>query len=110
MHAARLGLTLVLALAAPDTAVEVRTFRFRESAVEVPVGSEVRWINGDEIGHTVSAGTPERRDPLFDGTLDGAGATFAHRFDRAGTYPYFCARHPFMRGEVRVVTHTEGAP
>ncbi|MGH9168097.1 MAG: plastocyanin/azurin family copper-binding protein [Acidimicrobiia bacterium] len=34
--------------------------------------------------------------------MDGAGTSGEVTFDEPGTYPYFCARHPHMRGEVRV--------
>ena len=35
-------------------AVDVRTFQFREAALEIPVGTEVVWSNRDAIEHTVT--------------------------------------------------------
>ena len=54
---------------------------------------------------------PQRHDrrAAIGLALEHAGAGFAHRFDQAGTYPYFCARHRFMRGHVRVIPHSNGA-
>ena len=31
-----------------------------------------------------------------------AGTTTTVKFDEPGVYPYFCDRHPSMRGEIRV--------
>ncbi|MFL5493760.1 MAG: plastocyanin/azurin family copper-binding protein [Gemmatimonadales bacterium] len=41
--------------------------------------------------------------------MTGKGSSFGHRFDRAGTYRYYCDRHHFMRGEIRVVPDANGA-
>jgi plastocyanin len=109
MRLTMLGSALWLLLVAPGAEVELRTFRFRDPVIEVAAGETVRWINRDAIAHTVTSGMPDRPDTLFDGRLERAGEGFAHRFDRAGTYPYFCARHRFMRGHVRVVPHSNGA-
>jgi plastocyanin len=32
------------------------------------------------------------------------GETFSHAFQMAGTYPYICSIHPYMRGTVVVTT------
>jgi plastocyanin len=106
---------LVLAVAAAagephiDVAVDIRSFGFRNTVIEVPVGTRVTWTNRDAVEHTVTSGVPDSGDRQFIGTLRGAGATFSRTFDRAGSYPYFCDRHHFMRGEIRVTTRTEGA-
>lgn len=105
---------LVLALGAltelvPETAVEIRTFQFDRPAIEVPVGTKVVWTNQDQIEHTVTAGAPDTVLGDFAGTLAGQGSTFGVTFDRAGTYRYFCARHHFMRGTIRVLTPNDGA-
>ncbi len=106
---------LVLAVAAAggerhtDVAVDIRSFRFRNAALEVPVGTRVTWTNRDAVEHTVTSGVADSSDGKFTGTLRGAGATFSYTFERAATYPYFCDRHHFMRGEIRVTTQKEGA-
>jgi plastocyanin len=92
-----------------DATVEVRTFQFREPRLEIPVGAQVVWSNQDEIEHTVTSGAPDSADGAFAGRLAGKGSTFGHRFDRAGIYRYYCDRHHFMRGEIRVVSDTKGA-
>jgi plastocyanin len=85
-----------------DTSVEIRTFQFAPDTIAVKAGTRVRWTNQDEIEHTVTAGTPEKRDTRFDGTLKAKGATYEASFDRPGTFTYFCDRHQFMRGTITV--------
>ncbi|MCA9860596.1 MAG: hypothetical protein KC438_12780, partial [Thermomicrobiales bacterium] len=46
------------------------------------------------------SGTP---DGVFDSGFMETGATFTHTFTEAGTYPYFCMPHPWMRGTLLVV-------
>ena len=94
--------------AVPDAGVEVRTFQFREQRLEIPAGARVVWSNRDEIEHTVTSGVPDSADGAFAGRLAGKGSTYGHRFDRAGIYRYYCDRHHFMRGEIRVLPDTNG--
>ena len=99
---------LVLLAAAPgrpaaDTPVAIRVFQFGPAALEVPVGTRVQWSNEDEIEHTVTSGDAEHPDGKFGGTLAVRGSTFAFTFTQPGSYHYFCDRHHFMRGEVRVL-------
>jgi plastocyanin len=98
------------ATAGPPARIEVHTFQFSRPTLEIPVGAEVVWANRDAIEHTVTSGAPDSADGAFAGRLADSGAVFPHRFDRAGTYRYFCERHHFMRGEIRVVPHTHGEP
>lgn len=86
----------------PQAQVTVELFQFKPERLEVTVGTRVTWTNQDDVTHTVTAGTPERPSDAFSGQLDGKGSTFSFTFDRAGSYPYFCARHTHMRGEVVV--------
>ena len=87
---------------AGPNAVTVKGFVFSPTPVEVTAGTEVTWTNRDETEHTVTSGTPGMPDAKFNQVLAGAGATFAFTFADPGTYPYFCARHTSMTGEVVV--------
>ena len=93
------GLSLA---AATESAVELRVFRFGPGRMEVKAGSRVMWTNQDDITHTVTSGTPESPDGRFDQRLEGKGAVTTVEFKDPGVYPYFCDRHPSMRGEIRV--------
>jgi plastocyanin len=87
---------------ATEQAVSIHLFQFEPKAIEVPAGTLVVWDNGDDIEHTVTSGNGEKADGRFTGTLDGKGTHFSMRFDQPGDYSYFCDRHYFMRGEIRV--------
>ena len=82
--------------------VEVKVFQFRPGRLDVKVGSSVTWVNQDDIGHTVTSGTPASPGGTFDATLAGTGSTTTVTFAPRGVYPYFCSRHQAMRGEIRV--------
>jgi plastocyanin len=106
MAALALGAALVLAGcggdeagAAPVTGVNQVTAkdnRFTPAAIEVPAGTTVTWVFKDGlVPHDVvadgfSSGEPRRK------------GTFAHTFDRSGTYAYRCTVHDGMTGMVVV--------
>ncbi len=77
--------------------------RFQTATLTVPVGTTIRWINRDPVAHTSTSD-----DGLWESPLFGPGESFELRFDEAGTYPYHCAPHPFMKATV-VVTEAGGA-
>ncbi len=83
-------------------AVTVQLFQYRPGQVEIPKGGRVTWTNQDDITHTVTSGTPDKRDGRFSAQLAGKGAVASVELKDAGTYPYFCERHTSMRGEIRV--------
>ena len=85
-----------------QTQVAVQVFQFRPGQVEVKAGTSVTWTNGDDITHTVTSGIPEQRDGRFAHRLEGRGAAATVELTPPGVYPYFCERHPSMRGEIRV--------
>ena len=88
--------------ATTQSQVSVRVFQFRPGQLEVKAGTRVTWINQDDITHTVTSGTPEQRDGRFDQRLQGTSAATTVEFNDPGVYPYFCDKHPSMRGEIRV--------
>ena len=75
----------------------VQNFLYCPATVTVAAGAEVRWTNLDQALHTVSADGNE-----FDTGNFGRGEVRGVRFDRPGTFPFFCRLHPFMRGTVVV--------
>lgn len=69
---------------------------FGTTVVRVAPGTEVTWVNRDEIAHRVDGVSWSVRDDV----AGGAQATL--RFDAEGTYPYVCVLHPGMFGAVVV--------
>lgn len=84
--------------------VAVHLFQFKPGVLEITPGTTVTWSNGDQIEHNVTAGVPDSLTGDFRGTLATKGSTWSRTFDRAGSYRYYCSRHPSMRGEIRVTT------
>ncbi len=79
--------------------------------ITINVGDTIVWVNDDSpLLHTVTSGDLKQDANLvgtdypdgFDSQIMAAGATFEHTFDTAGTYPYFCTLHPWMKGIVQV--------
>ncbi len=82
--------------------IEIELFEYRPETVEVAVGDEVEWQNGDKIIHWVTAGTPEDPTGEFEEPMPDEGDTLTLTFDEVGEFRYFCTRHEFMRGQVVV--------
>ena len=77
---------------------------FVPANVTIAVGGEVTWTNDDTAAHTVTSGTvADGPDGVFDSGLLLPNAMFAHTFEDAGEYPYYCVVHPWMIGTVTVV-------
>ena len=79
-------------------AVSITGFKFVEADIEVDAGTEVTWTNEDTVAHTV-----EDSGDLFPESAELAkGETFSFVYESAGTYPYICGIHPYMKGTVTV--------
>jgi plastocyanin len=83
--------------AAAGSEVKIDNFSFGPQAVTVPVGTMITWINRDDIPHTVVS-----TDKMFKSKVLDTDEKFSFKFDKAGTYPYFCSIHPKMVGKVVV--------
>ena len=70
--------------------------------VKVKVGGTVTWKNVDTAAHTVTSGKGATSDGIFDSGMIMAGSPFSQKFDKAGTYDYYCMVHPWMMGKVAV--------
>jgi plastocyanin len=70
---------------------------YMPSTVAVTVGGKVTWKNVDSAAHTATA-----TDGSFDTSLVNAGASASNTFNTAGSYPYMCILHPWMKGTVNV--------
>ncbi|MCS6902922.1 MAG: cupredoxin family copper-binding protein, partial [Candidatus Bipolaricaulota bacterium] len=81
------------------------TASFNPATVNITPGTTVTWVNEDSIAHTVTS-----RDGLFDSPTLSRGQRFSYKFDRAGTYGYFCKLHPAMVGQVVVAGQTQTGP
>ncbi len=79
--------------------IVIDNFTYSPAQLTIPVGTQVTWVNHDDVPHTV---TSTSKPKLFDsGTMD-ADDQFSHVFTVPGTYPYFCAVHPRMTAQIIV--------
>ena len=79
--------------------------------IQVTEGTEVTWQNEDIFSymegefngiHTVT--TYEAGPASFSSPLLGHAETFKFKFEKEGEYKYMCAPHPYMKGDVIVVS------
>jgi len=84
--------------------VEILNFKYIPENITVPLGSTVTWWNNDSMAHTVS--TLQGAAAVFDSGVRNPGTTFSFKFTVQGVYPYYCMIHPFMRGNVTVVSNS----
>lgn len=98
-------LAFVLALASGEAStadatatVRIKNFAFVPAKLTVPAGAVVRFVNDDGEAHTVTA-----ENKTFDSTGIDGGDAWAYRFAKPGTFAYFCALHPYMKGAIVVV-------
>jgi len=79
--------------------VVIDNFSFVPQVLAIPAGTQVTWINRDDIPHTA---TSDATPPLFDSGVLDTDQSFKFTFRTAGIYRYFCKVHPHMTGTVIV--------
>src|SRR4051794_17755450 len=87
--------------------VGISNYAFSPASIEVHPGDSVTWTNQDKAAHTVTGSSgPEKLDSP---TLE-QGDSWSFTFTEPGTYEYYCALHPDMKGKVVVTDDTGGTP
>jgi plastocyanin len=80
--------------AADATQVICKNNKFIPDTLTVKTGTTVTWVNQDGYVHTVTSGaSPNDLSGLFDSGNINGGGTFSFKFNKAGTYDYFCIPH-----------------
>jgi plastocyanin len=87
-------------LGSPEVKPEVKidNFSFGPSTLTVPAGASVTWVNHDDVPHKVMSTTGK----LLNSPVLDTDEKFSHKFDKAGSYSYYCSIHPKMTGKVIV--------
>jgi plastocyanin len=84
--------------AMPGTSeVKIDNFVFNPAVVTVKAGTQVTWINKDDIPHTVDS-----TDGKFKSNALDTDDKFQFSFTTPGEYPFFCRMHPKMTGKIIV--------
>ena len=90
-----------------DTNPATQQYAFSPRILRTSPGIGLTWTNRSSVGHTVTPNSPSE----FTGSaFIPPGGTFSITFSRAGTYPYFCAVHPFMTGTIIVSVPSTAPP
>jgi plastocyanin len=93
---ARVGLTGA-ARADDATEIKIDNFVFNPATVTVKRGATVRWVNHDDIPHSVLFPALKLRSKVMD-----TDEAFTHAFEQAGSFDYVCGLHPHMKGKLIV--------
>ena len=96
------GATLVAGTAKADGhaanhVVTIKGFKFAPAKITIKAGDSVTFVNTDDAPHTATADNGS-----FDTGRLGKGVKSKLKFETAGTYSYFCAVHPMMKGSITV--------
>ncbi len=86
--------------AAATDQVTIQNFAYTPATIAVKVGTKVTWTNKDSVNHTVTADTASTSAPASGSIAQNEAYSFT--FNKAGTYAYHCAPHPYMHGTVIV--------
>lgn len=82
----------------PVSIIHIKNFAYTPGSVTIPVGSTVKFVQDDEVPHTVTAA-----DGSFDSGNLSQHQIWTHTFTVAGTYDYYCAYHTYMKGKIIIV-------
>jgi plastocyanin len=80
-----------------EVVVKIDNFSFMPHDITVAAGTTVIWVNSDDIPHTIVSTTD-----LFKSKALDTDDKFSFKFDKPGTYEYFCSIHPKMTAKVIV--------
>ena len=78
--------------------VTIDNFSFAPMQLEIKAGTEVIWLNKDDVPHTVVSDDHK----LFKSRALDTDEKFSFTFKDPGTYEYFCSVHPKMTGKIIV--------
>jgi plastocyanin len=79
------------------TGITIDNFSFAPMQIEIAAGTQVTWINKDDVPHTVVS-----IDHKFKSRALDTDESFSFTFQDPGTYEYFCSVHPKMTGRIVV--------
>lgn len=84
--------------------VQVANDAFTPAKVTIKVGQTVRWTWAGGTHNVVSGPDCDTEDGNFKSGAPVGGGTFDKKFEKAGTFPYYCQSHcqMGMKGEIVV--------
>jgi len=93
------GASLALGAVSTEEAnvVTIDNFVFTPPELTVAVGTTVKWVNHDDIPHSVV-----EKDKAFRSKALDTDEAYSITFTTAGAISYFCGLHPHMVGKIIV--------
>lgn len=85
----------------PANTVFIKDYKYAPAKLTVKKGTTVMWKNTDAASHTVTSNEEGGPKSALLKTNDG----YEFKFDKVGTFSYYCQPHPYMKAEV-VVTES----
>ena len=79
-------------------AVTIADYTYKPAKIVVPAGTTIEFSNEDSTPHTA---TSKQSGAFETGSID-TGKSAKIVLEKPGTYAYFCAFHPFMKGTITV--------
>jgi plastocyanin len=86
------------ASSATPQAVTIKNYTFKPAKITVPAGTTVKFTNEDSTAHTATS----TDSGVFESGAIQPGKTASITLKKAGTFTYYCAFHPFMKGTIVV--------
>jgi len=80
-----------------QTEIKIDNFVFNPPELTIAVGTTVKFVNHDDIPHSVVD-----KDNAFRSKALDTDDSFSFTFANAGTFDYFCGLHPHMTGKIIV--------
>ena len=80
-----------------DNLVKIAGFAYGPAKTKIKAGETVMWENEDGVGHTITAA-----DGTFESGMLNRNNRIEVKFDKPGTFAYYCKPHPYMRGTVTI--------
>jgi len=77
--------------------VNIDNFMFTAMELTIAPGTQVTWVNKDDVPHTVVSVEHKFKSKALD-----TDEMFSFTFQDPGTYEYFCSVHPKMTGKIIV--------
>jgi plastocyanin len=78
--------------------IGIDNFNFTPQTLTVSAGTEVTWINNDDVPHLiVNVQNKFKQSPVLD-----TDQRYSATLSKPGTYTYFCSLHPKMQGTIVV--------
>jgi len=90
-----------------NVSVTIRNFGFSPRILTVSKGTTVTWTNQDPTPHQIindpgGSGFNPGLGQIFESGPLGTGESYSFTFTSTGLFPYRCAIHPAMEGQIIV--------